>query len=365
MMQSGEPRGVIERGDFYISRDDGGPGGMYVQSFTPVGIEAQMPVVLIHGGGMNGSTFIVRPDGEPSWAERLASVGHAVYVVDVPGYGRSRSLGPFVSTGSRTLSQVVRTHTAPSAHGSWPQARLHTQWPGAGEPGDPVFDSYFASLDEVITETAEIESMMRIMGKKLLERIGPAVLLGHSQGGRLAFALADNAPHLVSAVVAVEPNGPPLFDVAYDEAEQRFQDGTRSRPWGITCTPVSYHPPVDDPEELSFERRSPARGGELVSGWMQTEPARQLVNLQAIPVLVISGEASYHASYDHCTAEYLAQAGVPVGFVRLKDLGIMGNGHIMMSERNGDHIIAYIARQIAETTKAGAFRTGGISASTR
>jgi hypothetical protein len=63
-----------------------------------------------------------------------------------------------------------------------------------------------------------------------------------------------------------------------------------------------------------------------------------LVNLQNTPILIVTAEASYHASYDHCTVRYLAQAGVKTTFVRLEDVGIHGNGHMMMLEKNSDAI---------------------------
>ena len=53
-------------------------------------------------------------------------------------------------------------------------------------------------------------------------------------------------------------------------------------------------------------------------------------------------EASYHAPYDHCTSEYLTQAGVKNDFVRLTDLHIHGNGHMMMLEKNNLEIAAFL-----------------------
>ena len=76
--------------------------------------------------------------------------------------------------------------------------------------------------------------------------------------------------------------------------------------------------------------------------WLQREPARRLANLSRIPVAVLTGEASYHAPFDHCTALYLKQAGVPTTFIRLADRGIRGNGHMMMLERNNLKIAALI-----------------------
>jgi hypothetical protein len=64
-------------------------------------------------------------------------------------------------------------------------------------------------------------------------------------------------------------------------------------------------------------------------------------------VLLVSGEASYHASYDHCTAAYLQQAGVEVDHVRLADVGIRGNGHMMMQEKNSDEIAELLVRWLS------------------
>ena len=74
----------------------------------------------------------------------------------------------------------------------------------------------------------------------------------------------------------------------------------------------------------------------------QEEPARKLVNLQSTPILVVTSEASYHAPYDHCTVKYLQQAGIKLTWIRLADLGIKGNSHVMMQEKNNKEIAAVI-----------------------
>ena len=58
--------------------------------------------------------------------------------------------------------------------------------------------------------------------------------------------------------------------------------------------------------------------------------------------MIIVGEASYHAAYDHCTAAYLSQAGVRNTLIRLADQGVRGNGHMMMIEKNNAAIAALI-----------------------
>jgi pimeloyl-ACP methyl ester carboxylesterase len=91
---------------------------------------------------------------------------------------------------------------------------------------------------------------------------------------------------------------------------------------------------------------------DLVRCWAQAEPARTLVKLQNIPVLVVHAEASYHAAYDHCTVAYLRQARVSaVRFIRLSDVGIKGNGHMLMLEKNNLEIAAVVERWLQETVE--------------
>ena len=82
--------------------------------------------------------------------------------------------------------------------------------------------------------------------------------------------------------------------------------------------------------------------------YLQQEPARRLVNLANIPVLAISANGTYHRVFDACIPKWLNQAGVDAQFVRLEDVGITGNGHMMMLERNSDDVIEFIHSWIQE-----------------
>ncbi len=59
--------------------------------------------------------------------------------------------------------------------------------------------------------------------------------------------------------------------------------------------------------------------------------------------MLLQAEASFYAGYNHCNVEYLQQAGVDVTFINLADLGIRGNGHMMMLEKNSDEVARVIA----------------------
>jgi pimeloyl-ACP methyl ester carboxylesterase len=113
--------------------------------------------------------------------------------------------------------------------------------------------------------------------------------------------------------------------------------------------PLDYDPPLKPGETLVYVRQQRPDAPGLVRGWLQAEPARRLPNLAKVPILIVVAEASYHATYDHCTAAYLAQAGVPNSFIRLEDVGIRGNGHMMMLEKNSDAIAAVIEGWLKKT----------------
>jgi hypothetical protein len=114
--------------------------------------------------------------------------------------------------------------TAPEKYKLWPQARLHTQWPGGpGVAGNAAFDQFFASQVESIANPTKGEELMLPAEVALLEKIGPAIILTHSQSGPFGWKITDARPDFVKAHVAVEPNGPP-FTTSISEAERT---GTR------------------------------------------------------------------------------------------------------------------------------------------
>ncbi len=158
----------------------------------------------------------------------------------------------------------------------------------------------------------------------------------------MGWPIADKRPNLVKAIVAVEPSGPPAHDVEFKGAPDWFSDVAKTKISGLGDVPLTYDPPLKDGEQLAFVRQDKADKPDLVRCWSQAQPARKLTNLKDIPILIISSEASYHASYDHCTAAYLTQAGVANTFVHLADRGIHGNGHMMMLEKNSDAIAGVI-----------------------
>jgi pimeloyl-ACP methyl ester carboxylesterase len=320
-------------------------GQLYAEYFIPRTLKSPFPIVMIHGGSQTGTNFTATPDGREGWAQYFLRRGHAVYVVDQVARGRSahwsQSQGPVAPAD---LKRTEQRFTAPRRFNLWPQAKRHRQWPGTGRPGDPAFDAFYATQFPSLIDYGRQQELNRDAGVALLDRIGPAILLVHSQAGAFAWPIADARPKLVKAIVAVEPNGPPIYETDVKGPPQWFADVGRRKPFGLGMAPLAYDPPLKRGQQLKFVRQARPDAPDLVRGWLQAEPARKLPNLAGIPILILVAEASYHAAYDHCTAAYLAQAGVPNTFIRLEDIGIRGNGHMMMLEKNSDRIAGVIER---------------------
>ncbi len=327
-------------------------GHMYVEYMIPQQLRSPYPIVMVHGGNQTGTNFTGTPDGREGWAQYFVRRGYAVYVVDQVARGRSAHWNQvYGDVQPARLSQVEERFVAPERFPMWPQAKLHTQWPGTGRPGDPEFDQFYAAQAVSLASFPKQQEVNPPAIVSLLEKIGPSILMIHSQSGAFAWPVADKRPDLVKMIVAVEPNGPPVRELQMVGAPDWFKDGTRDKLSGLGEVPLNYDPPLGEGERLSFVRQEKADGPELAHCWLQKEPARKLKSLANVPVAVIMSEASYHAPYDHCTVAYLRQAGVPTDFIKLAEVGVRGNGHMMMLEKNSDDIARVIeqwtARQVA------------------
>ncbi len=338
-------QGYFFVGGRYVETDKGPlmARQMYVEYYFPTTQTHPYPIVMIHGAAQTGTNFTGTPDGRKGWAQFFVERGYAVYVIDQPARGRSAyldTLGPNIRFSSAQLEQRFTAH---EKFNLWPQAKLHTQWPGSGQRGDPTFDQFYASQVQYIGTNAVTQELNRDAGAALLDKIGPAIIMTHSQSGAIGWPIADARPKLVKGIIAAEPSGPPFADAVFSS--------TPSRLWGVTDIPMTYDPPITEAKQLSVVQQATADGPNLERCRMQAEPARRLPTLAGIPILIIATESSYHAVYDHCTSKYLAQAGVPNTFVRLEEVGIRGNGHMLMIEKNNLEIADFIAKWVEKSIK--------------
>lgn len=338
---------VARREFFYAGGEYVGPPGqevmhgqMYVEKLTARDNRHPYPLVMFHGMAQTATNWLGTPDGRPGWAELFAAEGYDIYLVDQPARGRSAwqpkidgELTSFAASFQEWL------FTASAADPRWPQAAKHTQWPGSGKRGDPAFDAFYATQVPYLADQVETQRLMLAAGAALLDRIGPAVLMTHSQAGTFGWLLGDARPNLVKAIVALEPAGPPFENAVIAEG--------KARAWGLVDLPLAHEPPAGSPEELAIELEAEPDLPDVVRCWRQKAPARRLANLAHIPVVLVTGEASYHATYDHCTVKYLRDGGVEVDFIRLEERCIHGNGHMLMLEKNSAEIAGLVADWLA------------------
>jgi pimeloyl-ACP methyl ester carboxylesterase len=325
---------IAKRGNFFVggqhNANDQIVGQMYVEYQIPEVRKHTYPMVFVHGGGQIGVGWNETPDGREGWAQYFLRRGYAVYVVDVPARGRSTynsQLGA-LSDPSNSLT-VQQLFAAPERFNIWPAAHLHTRWVGPAVDGDPTFEQFLASQAAAIDNSLQ-EGMTADAIIALLQKIGPAILVPHSQPGFSAWLVADRRPDLLKALVTIEPGGPPVV------ALQPL--GKLDLPWGLTINPLHYVPTVTDPSQLKFVS-TPITGDPYVTSCMlQKEPARQLPNIARVRILYLSSEAGYNTLWDPCTTRYLTQAGVRFNWTRLQNIGIRGNGHFMFIEQNSDQV---------------------------
>ncbi len=343
---------IARQGYFYAGGSYAGEPGreamvgqMYVEVWVPREVRHPYPIVFFHGASSTGTTWMQTPDGRRGWAHFFVDQGYIVYITDQPARGRSAYDAQRQGKQIRaTAAGAERNSTATAELGTWPQAKLHTQYPGEGtnrgRRGNPVFDAAHARTVAYLASNAETQQLVQNAGAALLDRIGPAIIFTHSQAGPFGWLLADVRPKLVRGIIAIEPSGPPFELAVLGKGPARL--------WGPTDIRITYDPPVSDPKELRYEKQASPDAPDLVLCNLQAGTPRSLPNLRGIPVAIITGEASYHAPYDHCTSKYLAQAGITNEHIRLEARGIRGNGHGIPSEMNN----LVVARLVDEWLRA-------------
>jgi pimeloyl-ACP methyl ester carboxylesterase len=316
------------RGFFWVGVEpvasDGGTvpaNQMFVEWLAPEEVRRPHPIVLVHGGGGQGTDWLGTPDGRPGWAPMLVQDGFAVYVVDRSGHGRSpyvaELLGP---AGPPAPYEVLRDvfHGPPDS----PIAAGHTQWPGEWAPGDPATDQFMAGTAPMRLDAAAGQALDGRCLAQLLDRIGPAILVSHSASGPAGWIAADARPDQVATLVAIEPIAPPFLDAPPMGV---------SLTWGLSGAPLTYAPAVDDPQ-VQLHDGSP----------------RTLENLARVKIVVVSAEHSLMGTAAASVVAFLSDHGCAPEHLRLEDHGITGNGHGMMLERNNREVLDLLVSRLED-----------------
>lgn len=285
---------VLVPGSVPARIDPNGPyqvEAMYVQYHLPAAARGAAPLLLWHGGGLTGVTWESTPDGREGWQQFFLRRGWATYVSDAVERGRAGwAMVPDIFQGE----PIFLTKADP-----WERFRIGTG-PGsyrsrAALPGTqfPV-EAYDNFMRQVVPRWTTTDAAQLAAYRALLQRVGPAVVLAHSQGGQFALRAAQAEPAQVRALVLVEPSG--------------FGEVT--------------------PEALAA--------------------------LRDIPVLALYGDfieqdARWPAIRQRGLDFYakLRAAGGSVDVVALPERGIRGNGHMMMMDRNNQAVAQVVQDWLA------------------
>lgn len=162
-------------------------GQIYVEKLSPnpAPEDPPLPIIFIAGAAQMGTNFLDMPDGRPGWAAYFLAKGHTVYLSDQPSRGRSFWLpGQGVIGTIGSPDSVSDIFTDVQSNGNlWPQAKLHTQWPGTGRIGDPTFDVFYRSQVQLQTDRFISEEQNALAYSALVDIVGECYIISHSQAG--------------------------------------------------------------------------------------------------------------------------------------------------------------------------------------
>ena len=247
-----------------------------VQFFMPLERSSEVVLVLVPGGGLSSWSYTTTPDGRDGWAQQFARAGIPVYLLNPPS-GTREQLGRWNKESVWTLWGIGPEFGTPYGNSKFPVAAI-----------DVLHSSFY--ITRAGGGTAHV--------LRLLDEIGPAVVLGHSAGGGATFGAVRAGHKDLRGTIAVETT---------------------------TC-------PTDQ-ELLEREYVSGKRG--FLSIWGD--------NLDR-------GAPSMRTRYESCrkASDIIAAAGGDAKTIYLpEDLGISGNTHLLMQDTNseqlGDLIIDWLA----------------------
>ena len=172
-------------------------GQMYVEYQIPAEQRHPYPIVLIHGGGQTGAAG--RRHRTAGQAGRSISSTRLCRLCRGSGRARTFALQPrSLWRDERAAAWLcVQKFTAQEKEKLWPQAALHTQWPGTASRAIPPSTNIGPSNIPGM-ENRVMQAQMNIDAlAALLDRIGPSIILVHSQSGAYAWPLAQMRPALV------------------------------------------------------------------------------------------------------------------------------------------------------------------------
>jgi hypothetical protein len=264
---------------------------MYVQFQTPVNGNQHRPVVMVHGCCLSSKTWETTPDGRMGWNEYFVRKGRPVYLADQSSRARSgfdATKITAVKMGKVPPSELPNVFMA-SHQTSWTLFRFgptyNTAFPDEQFPvqaADELYKQMIPDLNGFLPTPNPTWTNMAALAVQLKG----AVLIGHSESGFFPEEAAMINPAGVKGIVSIE----------------------------MACTTTLK------PEQLS--------------------------TLSKIPILIMFGDhlgdvpgrfgSLWPANLDTCNkfVQQVTDAGGDAQMMYLPKMGIKGNSHMLMQDKN-------------------------------
>jgi len=188
---------------------------MYTQYFLPKNRKGKYPLLLWHGGGLTGVTYESTPDGREGWMNMFIRKGWDTYVSDAVERGRSGFASPDVWQNDAPIflnfQDPYERFRMGAGEGSWnADPAKRKLLPGNQFPVE-AYDNY---MRQSVPRWLSTDAAIMRGYESLIEKVCPCVLLVHSQSGGFGLKVAELHPDKFKAIVAVEPAGAGNLDKA-------------------------------------------------------------------------------------------------------------------------------------------------------
>ncbi len=257
---------------------------MYVQYFIPQQQRGTLPLLMWHGGGLTGVTYETTPDGREGWLNYFIKKGWAVYNSDAVERGRAGwAMYPDVFKGEPlflTKQDPFNRFRIGAGAGSYDKdpAKMRMK-PGSQFPAEG-YDNF--TKQGVPRWTTTDDAIIRAY-LELVDKVCPCVVLIHSQSGSFGQKVAQARPDKVKALVLVEPAAP----------------GDAKLAGNLKNTPILA----------------------VYGDYIDEDPRWPTIRANELKFL-----------------EQVRVAGGKYDVVNLPQIGIKGNSHMIMMDRNSDQV---------------------------
>lgn len=261
---------------------------MYVQYFIPQDRRGALPLLMWHGGGLTGVTYETTPDGREGWLNYFIKKGWAVYNSDAVERGRAGwAMYPDVFKGEPIFLTKedpfnrFRIGDGPGAYSRDP-AKMRLK-PGSQFPAEG-YDNF---TRQGVPRWTTTDPAIIAAYTQLVDKVCPCVVLVHSQSGQFGLRVAQARPDKVKALVLVEPAG------------------------------------VGDRKQVDRLKNTPILA--IYGDYVESDARWPKIRANGVQFL-----------------EAIGKAGGRYEVIDLPKIGIRGNSHMMMMDRNSDQVAGVI-----------------------